>query len=97
MRRAFREKEADGAPQSERSQSGQQDKSNQFAFRASGYNTTLKKPIVFEGNYVATPSQSIAPNESGAANQQQSSAHIVGTAKVNGESPIEVDAVALPQ
>ena len=75
----------------------QQDNTNQFYFRATGYNTSLKKPVVFEGNYIATPSQSKMPNEGAAANAQQLSAHIVGTAKLNGESPIEVDASSVPQ
>ena len=93
MRQAFKDKEGESlAARSERAQP-QQDNSSQFYFRASGYNTSLKKPIVFEGNYIATPSQAQAPNESPTANQQQLPARIVGTAKVNGESPIEVDAV----
>jgi hypothetical protein len=75
----------------------QQDITSQFYFRAAGYNTTLQKPIVFEGNYIATPSQSQTPNESGAAQQEQSPARIVGTARMNGESPIEVDASSIPQ
>ena len=35
----------------------EQENSNQFSFRATGYNSSLKKPIVFEGNYIAMPTQ----------------------------------------
>jgi hypothetical protein len=84
------------AARSERAQP-QPDNTNQFYFRAAGYNTRLQKPIVFEGSYIATPSQSQSPNESGAKNQQQLPARIVGTAKVTGESQIEVDATSVPQ
>lgn len=97
VRRAFKDKEGESlAARSEHAQP-QQDNNNQFSFRATGYNSSLKKPIVFEGNYIATPLQPQAPNESGAANQQQLPARIVGTAKLNGESPIEVDASSVPQ
>jgi hypothetical protein len=74
-----------------------QDNNNQFSFRATGYNTSLKKSIVFEGNYIATPSQSKIPNESPATQEQQSPARVIGTAKVTGESTIEVDATSVPQ
>jgi hypothetical protein len=97
MRQAFKDKEVGSlAARSERDRP-QQDNNNQFYFRASGYNTSLKKPIVIEANYIATPAQAQAPNESPTANQQQLPARIVGTAKVNGESPIEVDAASIPQ
>jgi hypothetical protein len=97
VRRVFTDKEVGSlAARSERDQP-QQDNNNQFYFRASGYNTSLKKPIVFEANYIATPAQSKAPSEAASVNEQQSPARIVGTAKVNGESPIEVDAASIPQ
>ena len=75
----------------------QQQNSSQYYFRAAGYNGTLKKSIVFEGNYISTSSPSQAPNESSAGSQQQLPARIVGTAKMNGEAPIEVDATSVPQ
>jgi hypothetical protein len=75
----------------------EQENSNQFSFRATGYNSSLKKPIVFEGSYIAMPTQAQAPNESALANQQQMPARIVGTAKMGGEAPIEVDATSVPQ
>ena len=95
--RTLKDKEEESlAARSERAQP-QQGPTNQFYFRATGYNSSLKKPIVFEGNYIATSLQSQAPGESAAANQQQVPARIVGTARMNGESPIEVDAASVPQ
>ena len=95
--RTLKDKEGESlAARSERVRP-QQDSTSQFYFRAAGYNSSLKKPIVFEGSYIATPAQSQAPNESAAANQQQLPARIVGTARMNGESPIEVDASSVPQ
>jgi len=75
----------------------QQQSNEQFYFRASGYNNSLRKPIVFEGNYIPTLAQAHQPNESASANEQQLPARIVGTAKAAGESPIEVDAASIPQ
>jgi hypothetical protein len=99
VRRALKDKEAESyATQSERA-APQQDVSpenNQFYFRASGYNTSLKKPVVFEGNYIGAQSQSKAASEAVSENVPQTPARIVGTAKVHGESPIEVDAVSVP-
>jgi hypothetical protein len=65
---------------------------NEFSFRATGYNDSLKKEVVFEGNYIApaTPQKSADFQKDG-----QAPARIVGTAKVPGESPVEVDAVAV--
>lgn len=68
----------------------------QSYFRATGFNVSLKKTLVFEGNYVAAPvQQSGARNEAAPAKQKQEPARIVGTAKVKGESPVEVDATAV--
>jgi hypothetical protein len=97
VRRAFKDKEGESLAARSEHASPQQDSNSQFSFRATGYNSSLKKPIVFEGNYIATPLQSQAPNESAAANQPQLPARIVGTARMNGESPIEVDASSVPQ
>jgi hypothetical protein len=66
---------------------------NEFYFRATGYNGSLKKNVVFEGNYIAPP-----PTPQKAADSkkdEQAPARIVGTAKVAGESPVEVDAIAV--
>ncbi len=97
MRQAFKDKEVGRLAERSERDRPRQDNNNQFYFRASGYNTSLKKPIVIEANYIAIPARAQVPNESATANQQQLPARIVGTAKVNGESPIEVDAASIPQ
>ena len=71
--------------------------SNQFYFRATGYNGSLKKSLVFEANYIAaaTPQQK-APLAAGAKGQQPLPARIFGAAKINGEAPVSVDAISVP-
>jgi hypothetical protein len=69
----------------------------QSYFRATGYNVSLKKTVVFEGNYAAPPAQQPATATSNDRQQVESSrdrARIVGTVRVNGEAPVEVDAIA---
>jgi len=69
----------------------------QSHFRATGYNVSLKKTLVFEGNYAAPPAQLPAKATSNDREQAESSsdrARIVGTVRVNGEAPVEVDATA---
>ncbi len=69
----------------------------QSYFRATGYNVSLKKRVVFEGNYTAPPSQQsarAASNDRERAESSREQARIVGTVRVNGEPPVEVDAVA---
>ena len=66
-------------------------------FRATGFNVSLKKTLVFEGNYAGTPAQQPAKATSNDRERAESSrdrARIVGTVRVNGEAPVEVDAVA---
>ena len=66
-------------------------------FRATGFNVSLKKTLVFEGNYVAPPTQQPAKatsNDRQRAESSRDQARIVGTVRVNGEAPVEVDAVA---
>ena len=66
-------------------------------FRATGYNVSLKKTLVFEGNYAAPPQQQSASatfNDRGRAEQARDRARIVGTVRVNGEAPVAVDAIA---
>ena len=69
----------------------------QSRFRATGYNVSLKKPLVFEGNYSGpgTQQQNLT-NDSKAATARPEQARIVGTVHVNGEKPMLVDAVAEP-
>ena len=67
-------------------------------FRATGYNVSLKRTLVFEGNYAAPPPQQqptmAASNDRERADQSRDRARIVGTVRVNGEAPVEVDAIA---
>ena len=69
----------------------------QSYFRATGYNLSLKRTLVFEGNYAAPPQQqamTATSNERQKAEQNSDRARIVGTVRVNGEAPVEVDAIA---
>ena len=71
----------------------------QSYFRATGYNVSLKRTLVFEGNYAAPPAQQAASsiaNDRERAEQSRDRARIMGTVRVNGEAPVEVDAVAEP-
>ena len=73
---------------------------------------SLRKRVVFEGNYIvpagqearegkntkpAAPPAKDAQKKEQTEEQTQAPARIVGTAKISGESPIDVDAVAMPQ
>lgn len=70
---------------------------SQFRFRASGYNATLKKHVVFEGHYTETPA--FAEGEDGKARENRSgspsAARVVGNATINGEARVPVEAVAV--
>jgi hypothetical protein len=69
----------------------------QSYFRATGYNVSLKKTLVFEGNYAASSAQQPAMTTSNDRERAESSreqARIVGTVRVNGEAPVEIDAIA---
>ena len=66
-------------------------------FRATGYNVSLKKTVVFEGNYTAPPAQQPAMatfNDKQRAESSRDQARIVGKVRVNGETPVEVNATA---
>jgi hypothetical protein len=70
---------------------------SQSYFRATGYNVSLKKTLVFEGNYAAPPAQQpamAASNDKERAEQSRDRARIMGIVRVNGEAPVEVDAIA---
>jgi hypothetical protein len=70
---------------------------SQSSFRASGYNLSLKKTVVFEGNYATPPAQQPATatsNDRERSEQNRDRARIVGTVRVNGETAVEVDAIA---
>jgi hypothetical protein len=69
----------------------------QSYFRATGYNVSLKRTLVFEGNYAAPSQQqsaSATSNDRERAESSRDRARIVGTVRVNGEAPVEVDAIA---
>jgi hypothetical protein len=69
----------------------------QSYFRATGFNLSLKKTLVFEGNYAAPPAQQPATataNDRERSEQNRDRSRIVGTVRVNGEAAVEVDAVA---
>jgi hypothetical protein len=69
----------------------------QSYFRATGLNVSRKKTVVFEGNYAEPPPQQPAKatsNDKERLEQGSDRARIVGTVRVNGEAPLEVDAVA---
>jgi hypothetical protein len=70
----------------------------QAYFRATGFNVSLKKTLVFEGNYAAPPPAqqpaTATANDRERSEQSRDQARIVGTVRVNGEAPVEVDAVA---
>jgi hypothetical protein len=80
-----------------KSASGNESAAPQSYFRATGYNMSLKKTVVFEGNYAAPSTQqsAMAGSQDRERSQQSSSqARIVGTVRVNGEAPVHVDAIA---
>ncbi len=69
----------------------------QSYFRATGFNVSLKKTLVFEGNYAAPPAKQPATataNDRERSEQNRDRARIVGTVRLNGEAPVEVDAIA---
>jgi hypothetical protein len=74
----------------------EQGPNNEFYFRASGYNASLKKSVVFEGNYIVAAPPGKNQDAAAERNAEQLAARIVGTAKVLGEPPVQVDAVAVP-
>lgn len=70
---------------------------NEFYFRARGFNSSLQKSLVFEGNYIVTaPPPRKNLGAAGAKSDEQLPARIVGTAKVSGEPSIPVDAATVP-
>ena len=67
-------------------------------FRASGYNVSLKKPVIFEGRYMymaPTPEQQENGQTEKSDLPAQEAPRIVGTAQVQGEQPLPVDATAV--
>jgi hypothetical protein len=67
----------------------------EFYFRATGYNSSLKKRVLFEGNYIASSAAAQKKVAEAEERDQQTPARITGTAKIRGESPVQIDAVAV--
>src|SRR5947208_5603528 len=101
-RSIFNRKRNYAAPSS-RAPAGFDDKAQaanaEFYFRATGYNSSLKKRVVFEGNYIASSAaaQKKAAEAKAEAQErdEQTRARITGTAKIPGESPLQIDAIAV--
>ena len=72
---------------------------NEFYFRATGYNSSLKKRLVFEGNYIASSvsAQKKVAKAEAEERDEEIPARITGTAKIRGESPVQIDAIAVSQ
>jgi hypothetical protein len=70
---------------------------NEFYFRATGYNSSLKKRLIFEGNYIASSesAQKKVVKAEAEERDEEIPARITGTAKIRGESPVQIDAVAV--
>jgi hypothetical protein len=68
----------------------------QSYFRATGYNVSLKKTLLFEGNYAEPPAQlpATTSNDRERAEKSRNRPRIVGTVRLNGEAPVQVDAIA---
>jgi hypothetical protein len=65
---------------------------NEYHISASGYNTQLQKTLSFEGNYIVPASSANEMQEKDKISQ----ARIIGTAKIEGAPPVQVDATAVP-
>lgn len=71
--------------------------SNEFHFRASGFNDRLKKPVVFEGNYIVDTTAGRKDLQAEVQKKNElAPARILGTAKIAGEAPQQIDAVTVP-
>ena len=101
-RSIFNQKRNYAAPSS-RESAGFDDKAQaanaEFYFRATGYNSSLKKHVVFEGNYIApsaAPQKKVAEAKAeDEEREEQTPARISGTATIRGESPVQIDAIAV--
>jgi hypothetical protein len=71
----------------------------EYRFRASGFNASLQRSVVFEGSYVAGAAAAPAKDDAALADkaEAQVQARIIGTAQVSGEPPVPVEAVAVPR
>ena len=72
--------------------------SDEFYFHATGYSGSLKKSLIFEGNYIVTASpRQKASDDLTSRSGEEMRARIVGTAKIHGEPPVPVDAGPRPE
>jgi hypothetical protein len=97
-RSIFNQKQNYAAPSSRATDSfGDKEQPNaEFHFRATGYNSSLKKRVVFEGNYFVSSTAAQKKVEAKAEERdEQTPARITGTAKVRGQSAVQIDAIAV--
>ena len=81
-----------------RAESDQKEPSqSQSRFRAAGYNVTLKKSVVVDADYSETGLTEQSQRQKAQSAETQNAARIIGTARVNGEPPVQIDATAVPQ
>ena len=99
-RSIFNQKQNYAAPSS-RAAAGFDDKAQaanaEFYFRATGYNSSLKKRLVFEGNYITSSALAQKRVAEAKERDEPGPARITGTAKIRGESPVQIDAIAVAQ
>ena len=99
--RMLKQTQAAAAPAPERAKServvSDAARPNEQYFRAAGFNATLQKRVVFEGNYIPLPAdkKATAAQAEVAAGEAQTPARIIGNARVAGEPPLEVDAATV--
>lgn len=60
---------------------------NEYNFRAEGFSNSLKKQVIFEGNY-------IAPRDAEQQKTPAAQARVIGTAQIAGQPPVQIDAVS---
>jgi len=70
---------------------------SQSRFRAAGYNVTLKKPVVVDAEYSTAGAPEQLQREKAQPPEIQNAPRIIGTARVNGEPPVQIDATAVRQ
>ena len=65
-------------------------------FSTRGYNVSLKRTVVFEGDYLTPAAQQLrAEKKADKPTEQEAEARIVGTAHVHGKQSVQVDAIAV--
>jgi len=98
-RNYFKEKQSYAPPAAaaaKRTAPTEESPNNEYYFKASGWNASLKKSLVFEGNYIVNAPPARDRDAAAEKEPEQLAARILGTAKVSGEPPVPVDAVTVP-